>query len=285
VTGAREILNERLGDLSKGITPVAVSKVRLAELFEDMKADYRNRNQRLDILLTRWGHISTHFDPGMLAKTITDARMQHYIDTRRAEGAAAATILNETAVLRRMLVLGYEHRKVGQLPRFPTITVDNARQIYFSEAEFDRLLKALPEEIAASRDVGNDWLVPFVITAYWTGARRNELLRLERRQLDLDAGKIVLPPGSTKNKEGRTFYLPALAREVLKEWDTKTRALEREQGIIVRYVFHRHGRSPITEFPYGVFHSACARAEIGGRRKIHDFRRSAARNRPVRGPR
>ena len=90
----------------------------------------------------------------------------------------------------------------------------------------------MPEEIAASRDLGNDWLVPFVITAYWTGARRNELLLLERRQLDLDSGKIVLPPGSTKNKEGRTFYLPSPSLAALKEWDAETRTLEREQGII-----------------------------------------------------
>jgi integrase len=247
VTGARDLLNERLGDISRGITPVAVSKVRLGELVEDMKADYRNRSQRLDTLETRWAHISAHFGPDALSKTITDTRMQHYIDARRAEGAAAATILNEIAVLRRMLTLGYEHRKVGQLPRFPTIKVENARQVYFTEEEFDRLVKALPEEIATSRDPGNDWLIPFVIADYWTGARRNELLRLERRQLALEAAKISLPPGSTKNKEGWTFYLPAPALEALKEWDAKTRALERDRGIIVRHVFHRRGRSPITE--------------------------------------
>jgi integrase len=137
--------------------------------------------------------------------------------------------------------------KVGQLPRFPTIKVENARQVYFTEEEFDRLVKALPEEIATSRDPGNDWLIPFVIADYWTGARRNELLRLERRQLALEAAKISLPPGSTKNKEGWTFYLPAPALEALKEWDAKTRALERDRGIIVRHVFHRRGRSPITE--------------------------------------
>jgi integrase len=249
ISEARALLNERLGDMSRGITPAAVSKVRLGELYEDVQADYRNRGQRLDILDTRWTHIEDFFGPDALAKTITDTRMQHYIDMRRAAGAAPATVLNEIAVLRRMLKLGYEHRKVAQLPRFPTIKVENARQVYFTDDELDRLVQALPEEIAASRDVGNEWLIPFLVTAYWTGARRNELLRLERRQLDLEAGKITLPPGSTKNKRGRTFYLPPVALEALKTWDEKTRALEREKGIIVRQVFHRYGRGPITEFP------------------------------------
>jgi integrase len=179
-----------------------------------------------------------------------------------------------------MLRLGYEHRKLAQLPRFPTIRAENARQVYFTKGELDGLVKALPEEIAEGGrgDVGNEWLVPFVITAFWTGARLRELLHLERRRLDLDAGKITLPPGSTKNRKGRTFYLPLPALSALREWDGKTRALERERGIIVRTVFHRYGKPLSDEFPYGVFHAACTRAGIAGRRKIHDFRRSAARN-------
>jgi integrase len=43
-------------------------------------------------------------------------------------------------------------------------------------------------------------------------------------------------------------------------------------------VFHRYGKQISNEFPYGIFHRACVRAGIVGRRKIHDFRRSAARN-------
>ncbi len=113
--------------------------------------------------------------------------------------------------------------------------------------------------------------------ARWTGARRDELLNLERRQLDLDTGKVTLDPGTTKNGEGRAFYLPAEALTALKAWDEHTRALEREQGIIVRHVFHRHGEL-VREFPYDLWHAAVAKAEIPGRRILHDFRRTAARS-------
>ena len=120
-------------------------------------------------------------------------------------------------------------------------------------------MKALPEEIAEGGrgDLGNEWLAVFVITAFWTGARLRELLHLERRRLDLEAGKINLPPGSTKTKTGRTFYLPPPALAALREWDSKTRILERERGTIVRMVFHRFGRAISDEFPYGIFHGAC----------------------------
>jgi hypothetical protein len=58
--------------------------------------------------------------------------MQRYVKVRRdTEKAAPATVQREIAPLRRMLRLGYENRKVGQLPAFPTITVHNARSGFF----------------------------------------------------------------------------------------------------------------------------------------------------------
>jgi integrase len=271
---ARKLLNERLGDVSKGVTPAAASKTKLRELYEDMRADYRNRGQRLDVLDSRWKHLEPAFGEELVA-TITSPRIQRYIDVRRKEKAADATVQREIAALRRMLRLGYATRKVGQLPYFPTIRVENARMVFFDDDEFDRLLTAIPETI--ERDVGNDWLVPFVIVARWIGTRRNELVNLERRQVDLEVGKITLDPGSTKNGEGRVIYLPPEALQALRAWDEQTRAFERDHGVIVRRVFHRHGK-PIRHFPYDLFRAACMKAEIGGRRILHDFRRTAARS-------
>lgn len=272
---ARRILNERLGDVAKGVTPAAVSRARLAELYDDMRADYRNKGQDLATLGDRWKHLEPAFGSDFV-RTITHARMQRYVDARRTDGAAASTVKLEIAALRRMLRLGYADRKVAQLPMFPTIQVHNARMVFFDDAEFERLMRALATVIAEGRDVGNDWLVPFVTVARWVGARRDELLGLERRQVDLDAGKVTLDPGTTKNGEGRVFYLPADALAALRAWDERTQALERDRGVIVRRVFHRHGE-PVRRFPYEVWHAACARAHIAGRRVPHDFRRTAAR--------
>jgi integrase len=271
---ARDLLNERLGATARGETPAAVSKVKLGELYADLRADYVNKGQNVDDLVGSWKHVEDFFGPDALVKTITHPRLQQYVDLRRSDGAKPATIRKELAVLRRMLRLGYGHRKVAQLPVFPTIAVQNARVVFFEDDEFDRLLAALPE--VAERDVGNDWLIPFVITARWIGTRRNELLRLERRQLDLAAGKVTLDVGSTKNREGRIAYLPPEALAALREWDEKTRALERERGVIVRWVFHRRGER-IRHFPYELWHKAVTQAKIAGRRIPHDFRRTTAR--------
>jgi site-specific recombinase XerD len=275
-TDARKILNEKLGDTAKGKTPAAVSRVKLRELYTDVVADYTNKEQDLETLDTRWLHLEPAFGDDYV-RTITHRRMQEYVDARRAEDTHPQTIKNEIAALRRMLRLGYQHEKVAQLPVFPTIRVESVRAVFFEDEEFERLLRAIPEAIAAERDVGNDWLLPYVITTRWTGARRDELLELERRSLDVAAGKITLDVGSTKNKDGRIVYLPPAAAAAMREWEEKTKQFEKENGLIVRYVFHRKGER-IREFPYDLWHRAVAKAEIGGRRILHDFRRTAARS-------
>lgn len=109
-TEARNILNERLGDVSKGVTPAAASRTRLAELYADMKADYRNNGQDLSILAKRWKHIEPVFGNDLVS-TITSARLQRYVDVRRGyERAAPATVQREIAALRRMFRLGYAAR-------------------------------------------------------------------------------------------------------------------------------------------------------------------------------
>jgi integrase len=244
---ARRVLTERLGQVAKGETPAAVSKVRLAELHADMVADFKNKGQDVETLAVRWRHLAVAFGTDYV-RTITHARMQAYVEARRADQAAEQTIKNEISVLRWMLRLGYRHRKVAQLPPFPEIAVQNARGVSFEDDEYTRLLEALSALTSEGRNIGNGWLVPFVIVARWTGARRDELLTLERRKLDLHTGKVSLDAGTTKNGEARSFYLPAEALAALKEWDETTRALERERRIIVRHVFHRHGER-IREFP------------------------------------
>jgi integrase len=131
-----------------------------------------------------------------------------------------------------MLNLGVKRRKVakGSLPEFPTIKAENVRAVFFEDEEFDRLVKGLEVEIAETRDVGNEWLLPFVVIARWTGMRRNELLRLEWRHVDLKTGAITLAPFTTKNRDPRTVYMPSDAYEALKAWDERTRVLERERG-------------------------------------------------------
>ena len=55
-----------------------------------------------------------------------------------------------------------------------------------------------------------------VAIAYTYGWRmQSEVLTLERRQLDLEAGTLRLDPGSTKNDEGRVIYLTPEVKALL----------------------------------------------------------------------
>jgi integrase len=52
--------------------------------------------------------------------------------------------------------------------------------------------------------------------AYVTGWRINsEVLPLQWRQVDLKAGEVRLDPGTTKNLEGRVFYLTTEFKKLL----------------------------------------------------------------------
>jgi hypothetical protein len=75
--------------------------------------------------------------------------------------------------------------------------------------------------------------------------RRDGPALLERvaGQRRLEARKVTREPRSTKNKDGRVFYLPPAALEALRAWDEKTQAFERDRGVIVRAAFHRRGEA------------------------------------------
>jgi integrase len=68
--------------------------------------------------------------------------------------------------------------------------------------------------------------------------------------------------------------LPEL-KEVLRSQRDATKALERKEGVIVPWVFHRDGK-PIKDFR-GAWDAACKAAGCPSRIP-HDFRRTAVRN-------
>jgi integrase len=128
-----------------------------------------------------------------------------------------------------------------------------------------------------------DWLQGVVTFAYLTGWRiQSEVLPLEWRQVDLIAGVVRLDPGTTKNREGRTFpfrLLPELAN-VLDRQRQRTTALK---GRICKWVFHREGGSLVTDTGHAVnaVRTAWRRASVASGcpgRIPHDFHRTAIRN-------
>lgn len=51
--------------------------------------------------------------------------------------------------------------------------------------------------------------------AYVTGWRKSEILSLQWRQVDFEAGNVRLEPGTTKNREARQFPFTSELRKIL----------------------------------------------------------------------
>jgi integrase len=117
--------------------------------------------------------------------------------------------------------------------------------------------------------------------AYVYGWRlTDEVLPLTRSQVDLEAGTLRLIPGSTKNGDGRLVYLTPELRAGLADQPAKVRALERELGRNISYVFPAL-RGPRKGEPRKsmswTWRHACKRAGLPGKWK-HDLRRTAVRD-------
>jgi integrase len=185
--------------------------------------------------------------------------------------ASGGTINRELAVLIRMLRLAYENGKLLRLPVIRKLKEAAPRSGFFEREQYEAVRRHLPADLQVAAAI-----------AYTYGWRmQSEVLALERRQLDLEAGTLRLDPGATKNDEGRLVYLTPEIKALLASQLERVEALQRRTERIVPYLFpflsgrRRQGyrRSDFRK----AWASACEDAGVAGRLR-HDFRRTAVRN-------
>jgi integrase len=279
---AKRLLKQREGEISKGEIPgIYFDKVVFDDLAEDFIADYRiNGRKTLDNAEQNVVRLKKFFE-GMKATKIDTAKIAEYVESRKRDGVANATINRELAALKRMFRIGFQCTppKVRQIPHIPLMRERNVRKGFFEHQEFIGLREALPE-----------YLKPVVTFAYHTGWRRAEILDLIWDRVDLKAGIVRLDPGMTKNDEARTLYLDEELSKLMCE-------LMARRQLGCSYVFHLNGEK-IGEFRK-TWKAACIKAGLREpmrddrgkpvltkRGKIvfiptrifHDFRRTAVRN-------
>jgi len=111
---------------------------------------------------------------------------------------------------------------------------------------------------------------PVLLTAYYTGMRRGEILNLTWDRLDLKNGVIRLKPEDTKTSEGRSIPLHPVLTNMLQT--VKVRFLKHD------YVFTNHGDpiNPLGSFKE-TFRKACEKAGIENFR-FHDLRHVCINN-------
>ena len=252
--------------------------------FEDLAAmltdDYlANGRRSLERLRTSLRHLRDTFGLDRAGDVTTD-RLTRYVRIRLDAGAAPSSVRNELAALKRAFRLAHRAGRVGAVPAFPSLAVDNVRAGFFEPEDLAAVLAELPAELQS--------VVRF---AALTGWRKAETLGLTWDAVDFTAGTVRLEPGTTKNRQGRAFpfaALPELA-ELLRAQRAATDAVQRARGCIVPWVFHRNGR-PIHDY-YAAWRSAPDRAAHVQRglvrvlvrpqlvgRLVHDLRRTAVRN-------
>jgi integrase len=291
---AQTLLTQRLGDTQKGI--VVTPKMGRKTLGDGLQAVINNlrMNGKDSVVCERckiaccgveghsnhiqrqidkhllW-HAATadapeggYFRPERLMSTITTSDLTAYVAHRLSQGAAAASVNHELATIRRAFRLAVRGGELVHMPHVPMLTLNNARQGFFERHEFDAVLAHLPAYLHAP-----------VRFAFITGWRfKSEVLPLTADRVDLRAGIVRLDPGTTKNNEGRSFYVTAEPRDVLQAQLASIEALK-EQGTICPYVFHRPDGTRIKDFRK-TWANACEKAGYPAK-LFHDFRRSAVR--------
>lgn len=238
-------------------------RITFEEAVVDLLNDYSmNRKKTLDDTRRRVRkHLAPCFGNRRMV-TITTADLRAYIATRQADGFAVpqrrkgknavepetpasrrgvspAEINRELTALKRMFSLAIQAGKLTHKPHFPMLREDNVRKGFLEHEQYLSVLSHLPEPMP-----------PVVTFAYVTGWRINsEVLPLLWRQVDVKVGEIRLDPGTTKNMEGRVFYLTPELKEPITAQRKAANRIQRAKGIIVQNVFFhdgqgRNGRTP-----------------------------------------
>jgi hypothetical protein len=147
----------------------------MAELFNDQKRDYQNRECSPFGATPINAHLIPYFGE-MGADQVDSATIQRYVDMRKAQGRANDTIRNELATLRRTFHLAQDGNppKVSFVPSLPKLKPCQPRQGFFEDTQYEAMLVALPDE-----------LKPVLTYAFFTGSRSAEILHLRWDQIDL----------------------------------------------------------------------------------------------------
>jgi len=120
---------------------------------------------------------------------------------------------------------------------------------------------------------------------------QSEVLTIERRQVDLDAGTVRLDPGTTKNDDRRLVYLTPELKALVTAQLGRVDALQKKRERIIPWLFPNlrgavkpnAGRRRVAVLGdrrrdfRKVWKSACKAAGVPGMLR-HDCRRTAVRN-------
>ena len=205
------------------------SSLSMHKVLDDFERDCKRRKLR------GIGIIGYHLKPvsgwfaRMDAEQVTERDISNYIDSRLSAGRRETTVNRELQYLGQALRLAKRRKLLKEIPFIEKFSEkDNARQGFFEDAEVERLVSFLPED-----------LKDYVRFGYLTGWRKGEVSQLTWQHVE--GNSIRLPPAISKNKDGRVLTLVGELAVII----ARRRTLRRED---VPCVFFRDTGRPIKEF-------------------------------------
>lgn len=270
---AKRLLKKREGEIVEGrFQGLQVERIKFDEIAADFITDYKmNGRKSLKRAEESKAHLEKRFK-GYRVTDITTTHIKEYIVDRQESAAANGTINRELAALKRMFTLGAQTTpaKVVQVPHIPRLAENNVRTGYFEYNEYEKLMDELP-----------DYIKPVLTMAYFTGMRKEEILSLTWKQVNVFEKKITLEAGTTKNNEARIIYLTGELYETILNQKTAHDALCPS----CPFVFFKVTKDKKTGKPKAArrlegfrkaWASACERAEVPGK-LLHDLRKDGSK--------
>jgi integrase len=260
-----------LGEDALGLPPAAdFKKLKYEDVRDALRDDYEAEG--LSSLYTKedgeknisgLNHVNKFFK-GMTVSRIDTDRLREFRTWRLKNGAAKATVNRNLGLLRSMLKKAFKDGKLRSVPHFPMFSEESLpiRQGFVDPAVFKQLRDALPKNLR-----------PLITFLYYTGCRLGAAKQIIWEMVNADATEIVLPKEIIKNRTSLTLPLVGAGLE--------------EVSAVLKKMFRNGGPVFETTNLRWAWAEACARIGVGKfdkehRKyeglKIHDLRRSAARN-------
>ena len=194
---ARELLKQRLGEMSRGhLIGPSEEKFTFEDLATMLLTDYEiNGKRSVESARLSIKHLREFFGPDR-AIDITPDRVGKYVRERQREGAANGSINRELAALKRAFTLGTRAGKLSSAPHIPLLEENNSRRGFLDHGSFLSLREALSTHLKDP-----------VTFLYLSGWRVSEMRTLEWRDVDLAGREVRLRPEVSKNKDGRVLPL------------------------------------------------------------------------------
>lgn len=219
------------------------------------------------------GRIDNHLIPffgGRRLTSISALDISTYRAQRKEAEAKNGTINREVGLIVRAFRLAKKAKQI-------TLDLDvdrlsepkQPRKGFFEDHEFDAVRAHLPEHLR-----------PILTFFKWTGWRLGEVLGLQLRQVDADAGLVTLDAEQSKNEFRRPFCFEPIIelRDMLTEQLASAERIAKEHTKIVTAVFHHPDGSPIKPSHWRKTWEAARDAAGYPQKQNHDWRRTAARN-------